>query len=85
MRVKVRSTDAAPPRLKNSPALAALLRDGDQESVPAIEVARQALDRQAMQRMKVETGSGDTVELARFPAPVARAAAAQSVVHAAGA
>lgn len=64
------ATVAMPPLLKNAPALATLLRDWDQESVLAIEVARQAprqvLDRKAMQRMKVETGSGETVELGKL-------------------
>jgi len=61
---------AIPPLLKNSPALAALLRDWDQESVLAIEVARQAprqvLDRKAMQRTRIETAGGEKVALGKL-------------------
>ncbi len=61
---------AIPPALKNAPELAALLRGWDNQSVLAVEVARQAprqvLNRTAMRRIQIETGSGEKVELGRL-------------------
>lgn len=61
---------AIPPMLKNSPELARLLRDWDNESVLAMEVARQAprqvLNRASMQRTRIQTGSGESIELGKL-------------------
>jgi len=61
---------AVPPVLKNSPELARLLRDWDEQSVLAREVARQApqqvLSRTAMRRVQIETDSGAKVELGKL-------------------
>ncbi|GEM_PF-862579 len=61
---------AIPPVLKNAPELARLLRDWDEQSVLAIEVARQAprqvLDRAAMQRTRIEMASGEKIELGKL-------------------
>ncbi|WP_127478600.1 hypothetical protein [Sulfurivermis fontis] len=58
---------AVPPVLKKAPELARLLRDWDEQSVLAMEVARQAprqvLNRAAMQRTRIETAGGDKVAL----------------------
>ncbi|MDO9226361.1 MAG: hypothetical protein Q8M09_11700 [Pseudomonadota bacterium] len=59
---------AAPQVLKNSPELASLLRDWDSQSALAIEVARQkptqVLNRAAMRRTRVDTGTGEQVDMA---------------------
>lgn len=61
---------AIPPVLKKSPELARLLRDWDEQSVLAVEVARQAprqvLNRAAMQRTQIEMASGDKIELGKL-------------------
>lgn len=61
---------AVPPVLKNAPELARLLRDWDEQSVLAREVARQAprqvLNRSAMRRVQIETDSGAKVELGKL-------------------
>ncbi|GAB4293559.1 MAG: hypothetical protein Kow0096_09230 [Thiohalomonadaceae bacterium] len=59
-----------PPVLKKSPALASLLRDWDPDSTLAIEVARQAprqvLDRKAMRSVKIDSGTGQKLQLAEL-------------------
>lgn len=61
---------AVPPALKNAPELASVVRDWDQQSLLALEAARQApqqvLDRAAMRRIRLESDSGETVELGRL-------------------
>lgn len=58
-----------PPALKNSPVLARLLRDGDGGSLLAMEVARQAprqaLDRASMQRVRIETTTGESMDVVK--------------------
>ncbi len=60
-------TVAVPPVLKNSPELALLMKNWDNQSALAIEVERQAprqvLNRSAMRRIQVDTGTGKQVDL----------------------
>lgn len=59
---------AIPQVLRNSPELASLLRDWDSQSALAVEVARQkpnqVLNRAAMRRVRVDTGTGPQVDMA---------------------
>ncbi len=61
---------AIPPILRNSPELATLLRDWDNQSVLGMEVARQAPqqvhNRAAMRRIQIESDSGERVELGKL-------------------
>lgn len=61
---------AIPPQLRNAPEMARLLRDWDGGSVLAMEVGRQAprqvLGRAAMQRTRIQTESGESMEVARL-------------------
>lgn len=58
---------AVPPVLKNSPELALLLKNWDNESVLAAEVQRQAprqvLNRAAMRHIQIDTGTGEKADL----------------------